>query len=58
MADIYIYIYIYQRAAVHIQAQTIVELDCIVDLVFRGSDQHVAITTSITNSIALSIMFV
>ena len=31
------------------------ELDCIVDLVFRGSDQHVAITTLITNFIALSI---
>ena len=39
----------------HIHAQTTADLDCIVDLVFRGSDQHAAITTSITNSIALSI---
>ena len=42
----------------HIHAQMTVELVRLVDLVVRGSDQHVAITTSIANSIVLSIIFV
>ena len=39
----------------HIRAQSTVELDRKVVRVLSGSGQHVAITTSITNSIALSI---
>ena len=38
------------RAPVHIHAQSIVELGRKVVLVCRGSEQHVAITTSITIS--------
>ena len=41
----------------HIHAQSAVELDRKVVLVFSGSDQHVAITISITISIPRFIMF-
>ena len=42
----------------HVHAQSTVELDRNVVLVLSGSDQHVAITTSITTSSPLfSIMF-
>ena len=40
----------------HIHAQTQVELDRKAVRVFSGSDQHVAITTSITISISTSIL--
>ena len=38
----------------HIHAQTVAERDRQVVLVFRGSDEHVAITTSLTFSITCS----
>ena len=40
----------------HINAQTQVDLDRKAVCAFRGSDQHVAITTSITISISTSIV--
>ena len=40
----------------HINAQTQVELDRKAVCVFSGSDQHVAITTSLTISISTSIL--
>ena len=42
----------------HIHAQTTVELDREEVRVFSGSDQHVAITTSITTSSTIVILLV
>ena len=55
---VHAYIYIYSCAPVHIHAQTQMEVDRKAVRVLSGSDQHVAITNSITISITIAILFV